>query len=225
MEQRQPVSLRSSRRFVGEVGIIVVGVLLALAAQEMVQNFHWRTELTEARESLNIQLEESYFASEERVRMKDCTARQLDRLDSAIEGDRPRISDIRIGALRLWSTSAWDAAVSSGAVAHMPPVERNRYASLFAFTAALREINQREFEIASGLDTLVRHPDLTDVSRDRLAQQIAQLKGINRILALGSSQWIEGAKALGLTQSAEMRKELARPQACPMPDDPIGKPS
>ncbi len=225
MESVQPEPKPRPRQFVGEVGIIVVGVLLALSAQEVVQEFHWRSELAEARTSLNVQLAESYFASEERIKDSDCISRKLDRLDAAIAGDRPQITTIELGGLRPWFTSSWDAAVASGTVAHMPPEERIRYADLFAFTAAMREMHQKEFEISNGLETLVHHDRMTDVSRDRLAQDIAHSQGINRMLTLGARQWLEGAKGLGLTLSADNRKALAKPDACIMPDAPAATPT
>jgi hypothetical protein len=44
MEKRFPAPLHGWREFAGEVGTIVLGVLLALGAQELVQSFHWRSE-------------------------------------------------------------------------------------------------------------------------------------------------------------------------------------
>ena len=209
------------RVFIGEVGIIVVGVMLALAAQEIAQILHWRREVAEARASLNAQLSESMFSSEERIKDSACYMRQLDRLDELIEINRPpQIYDTKIGALRLWSTSAWDAAVASGAIAQMKPDERDQYANLFAFTAAMRDLNIKEFETSTGLGTLMRHRKLTDVSRDRLAQEISRQKGLNSILALGARQWLEAAKGLDIRMIEEDRQILRRTNECVMPDTP-----
>ena len=207
------------REFLGEVGIIVVGVLIALGGEQVVESARWRTEVSEARETLNTQLAESLFASRELIKDSDCTNQKLDRLDAAIERDRPQINDFTVGSLRLWSTSAWDAAVSSGAVAHMAPEERSRYANLFAFTAALGEMNRQGFDTASDLQTLVSHPNLTDVSRDRLAQEISRLKGLNRMLTLGAGQWIESAKPFNIDVVGDDRRRLAEFRPCQMPDE------
>ena len=42
-----PKPLHGWREFVGEVGIIVIGVLIALAAEQIVTNWHWRREVRE----------------------------------------------------------------------------------------------------------------------------------------------------------------------------------
>lgn len=219
MQLRIPQPMNGWRQFAGEVGIIVVGVLIALGAQEVVEDMHWRDQVAEARHSLDAQLVESKFASLERIAASDCISRKLDFLDGIIASDRPtaKLKDIEIVGLRLWSTSAWDAAISSGAVAHMAPETRNIYAGLFSFTAAMREIHLKAYEASTDLKTLERHPALTDVSRDRLAQNVARLRAINAMLKLGSQQWLAGAEPLGLVLDG-VDSDLAEARRCVLPD-------
>ena len=40
-----PKPLHGWRQFAGEVGIIVVGVLIALGAEQLVASWHWRSEV------------------------------------------------------------------------------------------------------------------------------------------------------------------------------------
>ncbi len=224
MRLRIPSPINGWRQFAGEVGIIVVGVLIALGAQQVVEDRHWRTQVAEARVSLDSQLVESKFASLELIASADCINRKLNFIDDVIAGDRPAGAlNAKIGGLRLWSTSAWDAAISSGAVAHMPPKTRNIYADLFSFTAAMGALNQKSYEASTDLRTLERHPDLTDVSRDRLAQNVAKLRDNYAMLKLGAGQWLEGSKPLNLVlEGAEADLERARDQ-CVMPDGSGGR--
>jgi protein-disulfide isomerase-like protein with CxxC motif len=48
-----PKPLHGWRAFAGEVGIIVVGVLIALAAEQVVQTIHGRQEVVELRDALD----------------------------------------------------------------------------------------------------------------------------------------------------------------------------
>ena len=48
MQFRLPKPLHGWRAFVGEVGIIVVGVLLALGAQQLVDDWNWRRTVSSA---------------------------------------------------------------------------------------------------------------------------------------------------------------------------------
>ena len=218
MRLRIPTPIHGWRQFAGEVGIIVVGVLVALGAQQVVEDRQWSNQVAEARTSLDNQLVESKFASLERIAIAGCTDRQLDFVDEVIGGERPAKGlNIKIGALRLWSTSAWESATASGAVARMPANTRNDYAGLFSFTTALGEINRTEFDTAASLRTLEHHTELNDVSRDRLAQAVAKLRAINAIMKIGAEQWLQGAKPLHLKlEGAEA--DLDRAKTCVLPD-------
>ena len=47
-----PKPLHGWRAFAGEVGIIVVGVLIALAAEQVVEDWHWHQKVGIVRQSL-----------------------------------------------------------------------------------------------------------------------------------------------------------------------------
>lgn len=56
MQSRLPKPLHGWRAFVGEVGIIVRGVLIALGAGQVVEAIHERTELWDLRSALRAEL-------------------------------------------------------------------------------------------------------------------------------------------------------------------------
>ena len=56
MRIRLPTPLKGWRVFAGEVGTILLGVLLALGAQEFVQSLHWKRDVRETREALDAEL-------------------------------------------------------------------------------------------------------------------------------------------------------------------------
>ena len=216
-----PKPMHGWREFAGEVGIIVVGVLIALAAEEFVQRLNWREQVREAREALDAQLAESQYAALERVARSECTNRKLDRLDELIEGDNvPEVDLSQVTGIRLWGTSSWDAASSSGAVAHMTPELRNRYANLFSFTSVLGELNREEYSAMADFRTIKKHPRLTETSRDRLSRDLAQVRSHNDLLTLGARQWLETAKPLKLQVPEEDAKNLLKKPPCRLPDAP-----
>lgn len=47
-----PKPLHGWRAFIGEVGIIVLGVLIALGAEQLVEALHWRAEMNGERQAL-----------------------------------------------------------------------------------------------------------------------------------------------------------------------------
>lgn len=216
-----PKPLHGWREFAGEIAVIVIGVLIALAAEEFVQRLNWREQVREAQEALNAQLAESQYAALERVAIGECTNRQIDRLDELLEGNVfPKVDLSRLGAIRLWGTASWDAASSSGAVAHMTPELRNQYANLFSFTAVLGELNRDAYSAMADFRTIEKHPRLTETSRDRLSRNLAQMRTYNNLLTVGARQWLETAKMLKLPFTEEDARSLRniRLAGCRLPD-------
>ena len=81
-----PKPLHGWRVFVGEVAIIVLGVLIALGAEQAVQSVEWRQKLGAAVADMNNELgsgdgPEAY----ERLALHDCVATHLARLRASIE--------------------------------------------------------------------------------------------------------------------------------------------
>ena len=74
---------RDWRTFIAEIAIIVVGVLIALLAQQMADSRNWDAQVRDARESMDGQLAGAMFAARERVGTADCIEQQLARLEGS----------------------------------------------------------------------------------------------------------------------------------------------
>ena len=222
MHVHLPKPVHGWRGFFGEVGIIMLGVLLALGAEEIVQSVHRNQEVGEARESLNGQLADTAFSSLERIKESDCIDRQLDRYDRLIEQNSLNANFTINGHIRGWDTTAWESAVASGTVANMNIRERNLYANLFGMTRTIKELNQQEFATVIRVRTIDRHPRITDTTRDRIAQDLATLRGNNRVVTAIARQWLETAAPLKLKLGSENREALAHVETCPLAGQAIG---
>lgn len=157
-----PKPLHGWRTFVGEVGIIVIGVLIALAAEQVVQSVHDRSEVEQLRSALRSELADDR-ARWERMRASDfCTDQRLKMLgkwlDSAPPAGRLSGSPYRVF---LWNmhSSAWDIAKTSPAVAHIPLAERLTYAALYGATDNWRQFINEESDNARTLSALLATAD------------------------------------------------------------------
>ena len=214
-----PKPLHGWREFAGEVGIIVVGVLIALAAEQVVETMRWKAEVADARKSLDAQLALSKSTAIERLKREACIDRELDWLQDVIDSPgRRRVVKVRLAPIRLWSTSGWESATASGAVAHMKPEVRDRYATLFSFTDALRDMNWKEYELQASVRLLERNRPLTPTAVDRLSDDISRLRSLNFILSIGARQWLDEARPLHLAITPEDVADLKRAEICLMPD-------
>ena len=143
-----PKPLHGWRAFFGEVGIIVLGVLIALGAEQVVETLHWRLEVADSSKSLNGYLRHIKANVIQRVLIENCVARKIDRLDDLISAsDRPKVVRVDLAPSRLWPTSGWQSVVASGAAAHMSLEQRGRYALVFDSTTRLGELNATDSQL------------------------------------------------------------------------------
>src|SRR5690348_5512212 len=84
-----PKPLHGWREFAGEVGIIVVGVLIALAAEQVVETIHWRHVAAEAHDSISEEMQAEFYAAAEMAIAQPCIDRQLQSLEAAVLAPGP----------------------------------------------------------------------------------------------------------------------------------------
>ena len=219
MEIHRPKAIDDWGDFFKEVGIIVLGVLIALAAEDALSDYHWRQEVKIVQDSLDDELSDSLFSALERVKITDCQRRTLARLDELADDSRGTlvIRNDPVTRNRVWGTAAWDAAVASGAIAHMDHDTRNTYAELFSFVRLFRDFNIRQEELWARIDAYRRPRALTPDSRDRFVETVSQLRALTHSMNLGAQQFVELAKPLHLQLSSQDAATLRQPLQCPMP--------
>jgi hypothetical protein len=77
MQVRLPRPLRGWREFAGEVGIIVLGVGIALGAEQMLEGEHWRQVVEAEDKALVQEIQDNYGALLVRVMVQPCIDRRL----------------------------------------------------------------------------------------------------------------------------------------------------
>ncbi|HZC38451.1 MAG TPA: hypothetical protein VE221_07230, partial [Sphingomicrobium sp.] len=123
MHLHLPKPLHGWRAFVGEVGIIVIGVLIALGAEQVMETVHGRTELREAEAAMTSELvDDDLPQAYTRAAMFGCYADQLDGVEKAVTaGDRAKVLQLAKAyqpVVRTWDDEAWKAAMASQVLVH-----------------------------------------------------------------------------------------------------------
>lgn len=179
MHLHLPKPLHGWRAFAGEVGIIVIGVLIALGAEQLVQWIHSREELRQVRAALKGELADDRARWEYMGAAEPCSFRRLDELDkwltTAPSGGRLR--DAYPNVLLNLHSSSWDIAKSSPVVAQMPLSERVTYSSLYAALENWRELLRQE---STNNQAIATQFETADQAANR--QQIPALLSRARIL-------------------------------------------
>lgn len=123
-----PKPLHGSREFAGEVGIIVLGVLIALSAEQVVETLHSRHEVSLFRSSVDHEIANNLGTYTYRTRENACVDARLHELELLLASWRaghPRGLRGPIGAPSSLSleTSVWQSR-DADIVTHMPMQER-----------------------------------------------------------------------------------------------------
>jgi len=211
-----PKAIDSWREFAVEIVVIVIGVALALGAEEVVSSYHADQEVAVVQDSLNDELDDSLFAALERIKLADCSTRTLDRIEAFAHGSggEAGMGDIPAMPMRLWGSAAWDAAVASGIVEEMEHDERRAYALLFSFVRTMKEWNTRERELWAVIRAYGRSAPATADARHRLAEAASQLRSLDSEMNAAARQFVETSKPLGLKLPAADAAELREPVTC-----------
>src|SRR5947209_11172819 len=111
-----PKPLHGWRAFAGEVGIIVVGVLIALSAEQLVEGWRWHHETDAARAALTLEAADNLAAALTRSQLQPCIDQRLKEI-AAMFADHAAKRPIHLHGLisrpisYYGSTDAWEIEI------------------------------------------------------------------------------------------------------------------
>jgi hypothetical protein len=161
MDVHTPKPVHSWREFLVEIGIIVIGVTIALAGEQIVEAIHWHNVVDAQRQILKSVVEDNLGTVKARVVQQGCVDARLAQLKTVFErhaAGKPLQMKGPVGRPQNNSVGdeIWRLAVQSEALNHMPLEERAHFAgafSNFANLLALREDADRSWIDLAALDT------------------------------------------------------------------------
>ena len=156
-----PRPLHGWRVFSGEVAVIVLGVLIALGAEQVVQAYDWRERVGRGRNELRSEIGQAVRNAHDRLELGPCANKRLDLLDGLLMGstaplEKPMIVTRYYTIIAPWSQAVWDTMMSAGVVEHLPESEMLAYANLYESIALAREEMKAEQDSISDLALLTR---------------------------------------------------------------------
>ena len=165
------------RAFIGEVGVVVLGVLLALGAQQVAETVNQRREAAETRAALTNEIQETLAILELRRAAQPCIDRRLKELRAIVNqwGHTGRFNTPRWVSQATWiafNTARFDAAQSAGRLALLSSEEQYRFGLVVGSLRNFRDIQVRETQAWSTLRMLQSGPDALSAS-DRTAVRVA----------------------------------------------------
>ena len=191
------------RRFAGEVGVIVLGVLIALVVQQVAQALKDRSDAASAREAIRGEIAGNLADLGNRARTQACIDRRLAEIDRLLTraGAGPSyVAPNWIGRPQVWDLShaRFDAVTQSGRANLLRSDEHALYADLYAGLESVTKAEEREQSDWAILRALESLPNLAagDAQQLRIALQDAKLQ--NWRIRLSYLQSDESARQLGI---------------------------
>lgn len=206
--------LHGWREFVHEIVIVVLGVLLALAGAQAVEDFHQRAELRDAEDAMTSELRDDDLPQAfTRAAIYDCYERQLDGVEAAVAGgDRAKFVTLASAykpVFRTWDQEAWKAALSSQVLVPTGSKRMISWSSPYILIPLLTEDAKEESDAAAQLRArLSGDGPISPAQQDHLFQVISMLRRFNDGMSVSSLVFMYTAGQRGLTLTAEQKRAL-----------------
>ena len=217
MHVHLPKPLHGWREFVGEVGVIVLGVLIALGFEQLVDTLHWRYEVAQSKASLRNEIIDHYLSASVFAIAEPCVDQQLLALEQAVLAPGPykpvpmyrdaqTNTDFTYRApSRPLPDAIWRSIVSEGAYSHFDSDLRQKLNTYYALVALLQAGKHNDFLWQLRILARPIQPDAS--ARIALAQQVEEARGDYGLEALGANQIMGRAEDMGIFPDKEQMRQ------------------
>jgi len=176
MDIHKPKPWRGGREFAKEVGTIVLGVLIPLGAEAVVEKLHEQRISNEARDAVRAEINLDLANMKRRDTMEACYARRFAELGDFIakaEAREPFPLPLTIASppWHIVYTQRWEAAAAGGRASLLSSDEQRSFARVYANLELFRQYENVELEawtVLMGLEG-VTHPSDELLARARSA--------------------------------------------------------
>jgi len=174
-------SVHSWKELLSEIGVIVIGVMIALGAEQLVETIHWNHKVADAEEAMSRELSGDLGYAAGQVALKDCATKYFGRMQAAIR-DHRQDAFHALAAMsppfgpHPWVAESWTAAIGSEIPDH---ISRER---LSAYAIAFRRIQtERDLQF----DMQDRYGEVVGGGEPGATPEIAyaQLAALNKLRA------------------------------------------
>jgi hypothetical protein len=194
---RLPKPLHGWRAFAGEVAIIVLGVLIALGAEQVVETIHWRQRLHDSDRALELELGESVGQAIVRVRENSCVEQRLDWLAVAVDQAAaskhlPPIGRVPPPIYFTWPSGAWQSMVSGDIANHEDREKLQALSGAYDYIADINQLQRREIDVWTNVYQLVGPGrDFSDTDAASARAAISDARSVNRMIVVAAARAVQ----------------------------------
>jgi len=201
MHVHKPKPVHGWRELLSEVGVIVVGIAIALLGEQAVEGLHWHHEVHAEGEALRQEVRANLGSAAYRVSERACIERRLAGLEEIFLRQTKGLplglrAPVTRPPLSIASTGSWDIAISGQALGHMPRDEKLAFSDAFDAYKAFNQLRNEEDATWRRLE-LINHADMLGAGDwVALHQAFGEATALNaRMKSL--TAYVLGATAMG----------------------------
>lgn len=156
--------IHSFRQFIVEVAMIVLGVLIALAVEQVRERHHERKVAQEAREGFRSEMELERKALNFYFDRVKSPRESLEKFLAAEKAEKKGGATMATYEAPIWQflpSGAWDAAVGTQAFSYMEPAEVQNYSLVHTGQLMFNRFAEQMQPVLADLDTFRGRTDLT----------------------------------------------------------------
>jgi hypothetical protein len=208
MEIHAPIGkVESLKEFATHILIVTIGILIALGLEGIRESWRHHSEVSEARESFRAELQldlkqlKQDQASVSQADIKvDQIISDLPRLVKSPEELEQRVRGIQPG-FYFFRTTAWESALSSGALTHMKRAELDRFVDAYLGVKDYQEISRNTIPEWIGVETYFQsHHSYSAAEADEGEQKLLTLKMDFEVMKHLSQEMADGIEEVSKTK-------------------------
>ena len=197
-----PKPLHGWRSFVGEVGIIVLGVLIALGASQLAQEWQWRQLVKQSDTAFKMELQTAIWNASVRLATEPCLKQRLSEIEAKLNepGEDwrgmpeklnfpPSPTQLDFAApyhaflpVPPIATNAWSNALANGTVAHLPYSHATYLSDAYDAAIRFRDNRHQESMTVAKLAPLATDRKLTGDNRIAMLQIVRELSHLDDLI-------------------------------------------
>lgn len=206
---KRKIRISISRQRMVEFTVVVLGVLVALGLENLVQEARYRADARDLEQALASDIADTLFFAAERQAVAPCISEKLaafsQHMDAAGEGPlAPARPTDGLGPLdyatpqayrtpsRNWDTSAYERAIANESYKRIPAETARAYRLFYSQVDKQDNLNRNEFIAITSLAPLIIGPSIvSEEVRADLRRDLSYLDRHNTLMALVSQQLME----------------------------------
>ena len=218
-----PKPLHGWREFIGEVGIIVVGVLIALAFEQVAQSIHDRSVADQAREAVRAEVRENLWWLEFRDGYEPCIDRMLAELGGVLDRARagqptPLITNVHFPIYAKITSLRWDANAEAGRTSLFSENEQRLLGNMYFTTEDFRNSQDQEQAVWARLGFIEALSHFTPADVHELSVLLAEARyrnGRAKLTVERGHQWAAKLHLVAANPNSVENYRLSAERTCP----------